>query len=62
MDYDAIGADDLLGTLELTFDQIFPGGLDDNLELTDPARKDGKVATLRLKAGELASHGCLAHR
>jgi len=48
-DYDAIGSDDLLGTLELTFDQIYPGGVDDNFELVDPLRKDGKVATIRLK-------------
>lgn len=49
MDYDTIGSDDLLGNLELTFDQIYPGGVDDTLELSDPARKDGKIATLRLK-------------
>eukprot|EP00439_Symbiodinium_sp_Y106_P049459 s1454_g6.t1 len=49
MDYDAIGSDDLLGTLELTFDQIYPSGVDDTFELTDPARKDGKVATIKLK-------------
>ncbi|CAE7186887.1 ESYT3, partial [Symbiodinium pilosum] len=48
-DYDAIGSDDLLGTLELTFDQFYPGGADDTFELVDPARRDGKVATIKLK-------------
>lgn len=49
MDYDAIGDDDLLGDLTLSFNQFHPGGIDEDVTLNAETKPGKLPATIKLR-------------